>query len=484
MTPPGPLDGVGTVAAPAHGAAARTLGLLQIRPHDTSTADGRSAERYRRIAWSTVLGAAARAVGIAVSLITVPLVIGYLGNERYGMWLTISSVISILGPLDLGIGFGLLTVVADAHGRDDRLAARRAISTALLMLSVIATAAAVVVALIGRFVPWAAIFNVTSPLAAQEASVTAYVVIGLFIVGFPLGVVGIVRNAYQSGFVTSIFAIAASVLSLAFLLIAQQLQAGLPVLVLALSSAGIFAAILNGVLLFAWQRPWLRPRVRDFGAATAKRLLRIGGLFVVLQIAGVAAYQIDNLVIAQIMGAAAVPQYAVPLKLFTLAPTIVSFALMPLWPAYGEALARGDAGWVVLTLRRSIRLALAINVPASIALVLFGPAILNAWVGTAVAPTALLLVGLGIWSAMNGVVGPIAMLLNGANVIGFQAACAVLMAIGNVIVSVLLVQRIGVAGAVYGSIIAQLLFVLLPCAWYVPRVIARIRADAAAKARP
>ena len=472
------------MAAPGLAAVARTLGLLQVRPYDTSTAEGRSAERYRRIAWSTVLGAAARAVGIAVSLITVPLVIGYLGNERYGLWLTISSIISILGPLDLGIGFGLLTVIADAHGRDDHAAARRAISTALVMLSVIATAAAVVLALAGRFVPWAAIFNVTSPLAAQEASITAYVVIGLFIVGFPLSVVGTVRNAYQSGFVTSLFAIVASVLSLALLLVARRLEVGLPELVLALSGAGIVAAILNGLLLFGWQRPWLRPRVRDFGTTTARRLLRIGGLFVVLQLAGVAAYQIDNLVIAQIMGAAAVPQYAVPLKLFTLAPTIVSFALTPLWPAYGEALARGDADWVVLTLRRSIRVALAINVPASIALVALGPAILDAWVGTAVVPTTLLLVGLAIWSSMNGLVGPIAMLLNGANIIGFQAACAVLMAIGNVIVSVLLVQRIGVSGAVYGSIIAQLLFVLLPCAWYVPRVIARIRADAAARVQP
>ena len=66
-------------------------------------------------------------VGLATSFISVPLVIGYLGSERYGMWITMSSLVAALGPLDLGIGLGLLTVVSDAHGRDDRAAARRAI---------------------------------------------------------------------------------------------------------------------------------------------------------------------------------------------------------------------------------------------------------------------------------------------------------------------------------------------------------------------
>src|SRR4051812_33299361 len=90
---------------------------LRLRSFDTDTAEGRSAERYRRIAWSAVLSAGARGVGILVSFITVPLVIGYLGDERYGMWLTISSLFLVLGPLDLGIGRGLLQVVSEASGR-------------------------------------------------------------------------------------------------------------------------------------------------------------------------------------------------------------------------------------------------------------------------------------------------------------------------------------------------------------------------------
>jgi predicted membrane protein len=66
------------------------------------------------------------------------------------------------------------------------------------------------------------------------------------------------------------------------------------------------------------------------------------------------------------------------------------------------------------------------------------------------------------------------MLLNGANVIGFQAACAMLMAIANVTISILLVQRIGVSGAIWGSVIAQIFFVLIPDTWYVRRLLRRL----------
>jgi O-antigen/teichoic acid export membrane protein len=71
------------------------------------------------------------------------------------------------------------------------------------------------------------------------------------------------------------------------------------------------------------------------------------------------------------------------------------------------------------------------------------------------------------------------MLLNGANVIGFQAVCSILMAIANVTISVLLVQRIGVSGAVYGSVISQLVFIMIPETWYMRRVLRRLEAQPA-----
>ena len=448
--------------------------LLRIRPFDTTTPEGRSDERYRRIAWSTALSTVARFVGIATSFITVPLVIGYLGNERYGMWLTMSSLVATLGPLDLGIGLGLLTVVSDAYGRDDREAARRAISTAVAMLTMIAALAVVAFGVAYFVIPWARVFNVSSPTAVSEAGPAAAVLLGAFALGLPLGIVGQVQLAHQSGYISSAWAIVGNLGSFVALIAIIMLHGSLPLLVVALTFVGLIAAALNGWFLFRRQRPWLMPRLRDVDLRAGRALLKTGSFFMVLQLAGMAAYGVDNIVISQILGADAVPEYAVPVKIFTLAPTLLSFALIPLWPAYRESMARGDAAWVKRTLRRSILLAAAFNIPSSLILIVAGPFLLHLWVGSAVHPTLILLVGLGTWTIMNTLNGPFAMLLNGANIIGFQAVCSTLMAVANVAISIYLVQRIGVSGAVYGSVISQLAFILIPEIWYVRRFIGRL----------
>ena len=87
--------------------------------------------------------------------------------------------------------------------------------------------------------------------------------------------------------------------------------------------------------------------------------------------------------------------------------------LAPLWPAYGEAIARGDVEWVRRTLRRSVTIAVSLSALVSAALVMLGPWLIHAWVGTAVLPSLLLLVGLAAWktveaggSALAGPPGP------------------------------------------------------------------------------
>src|ERR1035437_6293311 len=186
----------------------RYLRLLRIRPFDTTTLQGRSDERYRRIAWATALSTVARFVGIGTSFISVPLVVGYLGSERYGMWLTMSSLVAALGPLDLGIGLGLLTAVSDAYGRADREAPRRAISSAAVMLTMIAALAVVVFGAVYFLIPWAHLFNVATPTAVAEAGPASAVLFGAFALGLPLSITGQIQLAHQSSYISSAWAIA------------------------------------------------------------------------------------------------------------------------------------------------------------------------------------------------------------------------------------------------------------------------------------
>src|SRR5437762_4195538 len=104
--------------------------VLRLKPFDTSTPEGRSKERYRRVALAAAASLLAKAVHSIVLLVTVPLAVGYLGAERYGMWMTMSAVIAMLAFSDLGMGLGLMNVLSQAHGKNDLTTARQAVSSA------------------------------------------------------------------------------------------------------------------------------------------------------------------------------------------------------------------------------------------------------------------------------------------------------------------------------------------------------------------
>ena len=100
----------------------------------SNVAAERAAERNRRVALAGVTAAAARVVQIGASLITVPLALRYLGTERFGLWMTISSVLLMAGFADFGLGNGLLNAVAKAHGKDDIEGIKKAISSGFASL--------------------------------------------------------------------------------------------------------------------------------------------------------------------------------------------------------------------------------------------------------------------------------------------------------------------------------------------------------------
>jgi len=324
-------------------------------------------------------------------------------------------------------------------------------------------------------ISWARVFNLSSPLAIQEAGPTVAVLVGCFLIYLPVTVAQRVQLGYQMGFINQGWEAAGNLLALGGLLCAIHWRAGLALVVLALTGGPVLSGVLNAATLFTLQRPWVRPRVALFSSVAARRLLTLGFLYVVIQLATATAYQTDNLILAQILGAAAVTGYAIPLKLFGFAPAIISLLVTPLWPAYGEAMTRGDFPWIQHTLRYSMASVIAVAATVSLALVFAAPSIVHYWVGPTIAPSTLLLVGMGLWAALSSITGTLAMFLNGIGFIRVQAICSVLMAAVNLFLSIVLTHRIGVAGVIYGTVISHAVFIMIPYCYFLPRLLSDLK---------
>lgn len=448
---------------------------LRLKPFDVSTPAGRAQERQRRVLLTGLAAGLAKGVTLLTLVISVPLTIGYLGVERYGLWMTISSVIAILGFADLGMGNGLLNCLSEAHGKDDVDLAREYVSSAAYLLAAVAAILALVFVVTYQLVPWPRVFNVTSPAAVVEAGPAMAVFVACFLVNIPLGIVQRIQMGYQEGFANSLWQAVGNIIGLVGVLAVIHYEGSLPWLVLAIAGAPVLATLMNGFVLFGFKRPTLRPRRRNVSAPAAQRIFRLGILFFILQIAVALAYSSDNIVIAQILGPQAVSEYSVATRLFIITPMILGMFLAPLWPAYGESITRGDIQWVKNTLTRSLGLSLLVTGLPSIILVVFGAQIVKLWVGSAIiSPTPPLLLGMGIWTVMSAAGSAIAMFLNGSSRIGFQVVTASLMAAAAIGAKIVLAQQIGLPGVVWGTIIAYSILTVLPMAVYVPRLIANI----------
>jgi O-antigen/teichoic acid export membrane protein len=454
--------------------AARAVALLRLRPFDTSTEAGRAQERHRRIALSAAASLVAKILHSLALLVSVPLALSYLGKERYGLWTTMTTFIAMLAFSDMGLGSGMISVIAQAHGGDDRDRARRVVSSATFFLLLIAAIGTILFLLIYPLVPWPRVFNAQSALGIAESGPAMAICMLLFLVGLPLNVVQAVHIGYQEGFVPNVVQAGISLLSLAGIAVAIWLKLGLVGITALWLGASLLVRSINAAYLFGHQRPWLRPAWRWFDWPTASSLLKISFLYMVIGMSIAVGYTSDSMVLTQMIGPEAVTEYSVPYRLFSIVTVVMGFFLTPLWPAYAEAAARGDVSWVRITLRRSLLIGLAFNVLAALVLVLAGKWIIAIWVRQNVTPSTSLLIAFGLYLIVNCLHAPLSMLLNGLSVVRFQLFCWVAMALVNLGLSIVLTKWFGVPGVVFGTVIANFVCFVIPSFWYVRRHLAQL----------
>ena len=192
----------------------RVRRVVRFQSHDTSSEHGRSHERYRRMALTSAASLGSRGIGMLASLVSIPLTFRYLGAERYGLWMVLTSFISVLSFADLGIGNGVVNAVSEAHGKQDHDLQREYVTSGFFLMVGIAVILAIVGAAAFPFMQWTRLFNVKSELVASEGARAFLVLFCWFVVNIPLGVVTRVQAGLQQAYWSQVIGAAGNILSL------------------------------------------------------------------------------------------------------------------------------------------------------------------------------------------------------------------------------------------------------------------------------
>ena len=140
--------------------------------HKFTQGDARSVTIKKNVVASLVI----KGVGILTSLLLVPLTIGYVSPELYGVWLTLSSILTWVGFMDIGFSQGLKNKLTEAIALGEWERGRSLVSTTYFMMLIITVPLCVILEIIVSHVNWVGLLNV-NPIYLDEIIEAMYVCI-------------------------------------------------------------------------------------------------------------------------------------------------------------------------------------------------------------------------------------------------------------------------------------------------------------------
>ncbi|MEG2599615.1 MAG: hypothetical protein RSA66_09090, partial [Muribaculaceae bacterium] len=277
----------------------------------------------------------------------VPMTIDYVDVETYGVWLTISSVVTWISFFDIGVNNGLKNRFAEAKALGQHDLAQRYVSTTYAILSLIFIPIIILFASFNSLIDWAVVFNLDAKFA-DSLSTSMLIVVGFFCLKFILSTINVIIVADQKPAEASLRALIENAVSLVIIFALTKFADGsLIKLCLALCVAPIIVLAFFNISLFRGRYRQYRPMIKKIDFSLLPDVFKLGVKFFIIQIAMIIQFQATNLIIIRSFGAADVTLYNVTYKYFNMLVMIIAIFLAPLWSAVTDAHAKSENQWIL-----------------------------------------------------------------------------------------------------------------------------------------
>ena len=386
----------------------------------------RAQKRNRSILHFFTSSLLSRGIGVGCQLLQVPVAMRYLGEEAFGVWLTLFGIAFMFSCGDLGIGQGAQNLIAEALGRDDQSAAKKAFFTSFVFLGAMVPVLLCLAWPILHFYDFAQVFNIRDPGTAQAVRLAVPVSVCFWCLGIPLGLGVRLAFGAQLGWMNNFTAGVSQLALLAAVYLCGALQSGATAFYV-ITGASTQVVYLVYLLYLMRRMRWMRFSRDLFDATLLRRLLHTGGFFFAQQMASLALFNLPALIVASMLGPTAIIPVHLVQRVFNLFSMFANATLLGTMPAYAEAKAQGDWAWIRKTLWRSLGAVAAMCVIPMMIVSVFVRPLIAWWVGSEVVVDDQLLVWLVFaFNALLVLQQPFNFMLTGLTVVGRPTVYAVL----------------------------------------------------------
>jgi O-antigen/teichoic acid export membrane protein len=410
--------------------------------------------RLSRARRNAVAAVVAQGIGVGASLLTVPIVTGYLGPAEYGVFLTLSSLLVWLSVADLGLsGNAFVQIIATAAARGGCDDVQRTTSSTFFGLGLIALVLGISTLMFEPMIPWSVVFNTQSNVSAAELSAALRVSLLLFVSALPLGIGSAALIAHQEAHLAHAWSLAGNLLGVALLSLAVVADCGL----WGVAAAFLLARGMSSLGACAhavYRRPWLLPRLHMASLAELHRIAPLSLKAIGAQVAGLGQFQSQALLVSHMANPAEVGVFNLSYRILTLPLLAVQLASTPLMPAIADAYARRDLPWAWAVLRRYTWWAILLTATLTFSGHLWLAPVVRQVAGAPYVPPPALVMVLAFYAVVAAGVTPSSVFLYGVGRIGGQAAYAWVNALLAVPLMFLLTARLGITGTALGMTLA------------------------------
>lgn len=395
-----------------------------------------------------------------ISFLLVPLTIGYVSTELYGVWLTISSILTWLSFLDLGFSQGLKNKLTEAIAKEEWDTGKSLVSTCYFMMTLIFIPVCVILELFIPLIDWSSLLNV-SALYSDEIVKAMYILIAFCCLQMIANVIVSVVAAFQMVALSGTFNVIGNALSLIIIyVLTKTVPPSLVALALTLAVMPVLVTIIATIILFRGRFKVVAPSIFKINKNYIRDLFGLGYKFFIINIQVVVLYQSTNILISNVSSPNEVTTYNITYKLLSCAMMAYTLITGPLWPAYTDAYAKGDFAWMKRMYFKMKRV-LLYTIVSCITVAVFAQPIYHVWIGDKVhvpySMTAMvaLYVCVYCWVNLNGT------LVVGMGKVKIETLMSIIGMTLHIPLSLFLSNYIGVYGVLCSLIIINVFYGIL-----------------------
>lgn len=352
-------------------------------------------------------------LSIIISLLYVPLLLNYLTQEKYGIWITLTSILGWFSFFDIGLGNGLRNKLTEAIANENFRLGRKLVSTTYALLIGIFSVILVIFHLCNFFLNWNSILN-TQTIENQELYILTSIVFTFFIIRFIVQIISVVYLADQKPSFSQFITALGNLVSFAVVLVLTKitLHGDLVLLGTIISVIPVALFVLVSVIAFNGRYKNLKPSIKQIDLKMSNGIINLGAKFFVMQISFIIVFTTSTFFIAQFYGPEEVTVYNIAFRYFQIPVMVFSIIMSPMWSAVTDAYAKSDFIWLKGTLKKLNLLAVLFSTGV-ILMIFIANWIYKIWVGPEIRIPVGLTVALGVYSIIQLVTSPYSNFING-----------------------------------------------------------------------